>query len=142
MVELNATLIVELVLFLLLLAGCHYYVFKPVLRQLDAREDKIGHDVQLSQREHAEAAALEEDYSRQLTAARRAVAEELRRVRYAAEQDQDVQVLEAKKAANTEVAHAHAAAQAWVASQRDEVARLAPDIAKTLTKKLGLGDLG
>lgn len=141
MVELNATLIVELVLFLLFLAGCHFMIFKPVLRQIDTREDKIAGDIERAQREASEAAQLESEYTRQLAAARRAVAEEFRRARYTAQQDQDARVLAAKKEADANVSQAHREARSAVKAQRDELERLAPEVAETLAKKLGLGDL-
>ena len=141
MVSLNFTLLVELGLFLLFVWGCHTFIFRPVLRQLDERDDKIADDVKCSEQEQADAANLEDEYSRQLAAARRAVSDEFRRSRYEAQQEQDTEVLQAKKAAEAEVARAHEAACQMVEAQRAEFERLAPDVAATLAKKLGFGDL-
>lgn len=141
MVVLNFTLLVELGLFLVFLAGCHFVIFRPVLRQLDRREDKIAEDVQHAKHEHANAVQLEEEYERQLAAARRAMTEELRREQYTAQQEQDAQVLGAKKEAEGEVERACEAAQQAIDAQRGEIERQVPVVATAIAKKLGLGDI-
>ena len=44
MVTINATIIVELVLFLLFLWGTQRYILAPVLKNIDEREDSIEQD--------------------------------------------------------------------------------------------------
>jgi F-type H+-transporting ATPase subunit b len=140
MVVLNFTLLVELGLFLIFLWGCNALVFRPVLGQLDTREEKIAGDLELALREEAQADALKQEYTRQIAGVRRAVSEEFRQARQAAQQEQDLRIAQLKKQMDEEVQVVRAQAHQQVEEQRPQCERLVPEVAAEVARKLGLGN--
>lgn len=70
MVELNATLIAQIINFLILVAILTKVAYKPLTEALAAREAKIAGDIAAAEKARAEAEALKAQYQQQLAAAR------------------------------------------------------------------------
>lgn len=70
MVELNATLIAQIINFLLLLAILTKLAWKPLIKALDERKARIAADIESAERDKAAAAKARREYEEQLARAR------------------------------------------------------------------------
>lgn len=115
MVELNATLIAQIINFLILVAILAKVAYKPITEALAAREAKIAGDIAAAEKARAEMEAMKAQYQQQLAAARteaQAIVEKARRL---AEQTKEDIIQEAR----TENARLLAAAQDEIRRERE-----------------------
>ena len=70
MVTINATLLVELILFLVFLWGTQRYILTPVLKNMDERTDSIENDHAQAESNTTASVALEKKYRHEIAVIR------------------------------------------------------------------------
>ena len=70
MVDVNATLIAQILNFLVLLAILAKFAYKPLLKAMDDRRNRIINDLDSAEQTRLDAEALKEQYAEQLAGAR------------------------------------------------------------------------
>lgn len=70
MVDLNATLIAQIINFLLLVAILAKFAYKPLMKALEDRQNRIASDIQTAEQERAAAEQLKREYQDNLAQAR------------------------------------------------------------------------
>lgn len=98
MVELNGTLLIQIINFVILCAILGHFCYKPVLKVLDERKNRIKSDLDSAAASKADAAKLKESYE-----------EQLRDAQAKAQEIVDKAVKEAKAQADAQIKEAHAA---------------------------------
>ena len=78
MITINLTLLIEFGLFILFLWVANKMMFRPILRVMDEREEKITGDTTNAERDSAEAQMAEERFITQITDAHQEAARRLR----------------------------------------------------------------
>ena len=110
MIDLNATFFVQILNFLILVAILRALCYKPVVRMIKAREDKIAESLAKADSDVAEAESLKKDYQAQLAEARekaQAIVDKAEKVaasnRETSLQDTKREIEQMKKAAQAEI---------------------------------------
>ena len=110
MIDLNATFFAQILNFLILVAILRALCYKPVVRMIKAREDKIAESLAKADSDVAEAESLEKDYQAQLAEARekaQAIVDKAETVaasnRETSLQDTKREIEQMKKAAQAEI---------------------------------------
>ena len=75
MVDVNATLIAQILNFLVLLAILAKFAYKPLLKAMDDRHNRIINDLDSAEQTRLDAEALKEQYAEQLAGARQEATE-------------------------------------------------------------------
>jgi len=70
LVDINYTLIAQIVNFLLLVAVVSWFGYKPIMKIMEERQNKIATDLQNAENTKAEAQNVKKEYERQLAEAR------------------------------------------------------------------------
>jgi F-type H+-transporting ATPase subunit b len=138
-VSINATLILQMIVFLILVGFTMKYVWPPIAKALDERATKIAEGLSAADKAKAELAAANLRVEQQLSAARDDAAKRLADAERLAQQ----MVEEAKARASEEGAKIVAAARAEAAQEaskarealRDEVAGLAVRGAEAILRR-------
>lgn len=115
MVELNATLIAQIINFLILLAILSKVAYKPLMKALADRQAKIAESLETAERERASAEELKREYQAQLAAARTQAQEIVDKAVKLAEQTKE-EILEEARAENARLLKT---AQEEIARERD-----------------------
>ena len=142
MVTLNATLIVEVVLFLLFVWLMHRVVFRPLLRLLDARDAQLEEDRETAASEAEAAEALEQDYSAQVAAIHREASHTAYHAHRVAQDAHNKKVAELRKQEEEELAGVRAQAMEQVAEERKRYEELTQALAWNMADRLGLEGQG
>ncbi|WP_276875003.1 F0F1 ATP synthase subunit B [Dialister micraerophilus] len=66
MVELNGTLLIQILNFIILVAILGHFAYKPIIKVLDARKQRIQNDLDSAAASKADAAKLKDSYEEQL----------------------------------------------------------------------------
>ena len=110
MIDLNATFFAQILNFLILVAILRALCYKPVVRMIKAREDKIAESLAKADSDVAEAESLKKDYQAQLAEARekaQAIVDKAEKVaasnRETSLQDTKREIEQRKKAAQAEI---------------------------------------
>ena len=110
MIDLNATFFAQILNFLILVAILRALCYKPVVRMIKAREDKIAESLAKADSDVAEAESLKKDYQAQLAEARekaQATVDKAEKVaasnRETSLQDTKREIEQMKKAAQAEI---------------------------------------
>lgn len=110
MIDLNATFFAQILNFLILVAILRALCYKPVVRMVKAREDKIAESLAKADSDVAEAESLKKDYQAQLAEARekaQAIVDKAEKVaasnRETSLQDTKREIEQMKKAAQAEI---------------------------------------
>ena len=110
MIDLNATFFAQILNFLILVAILRALCYKPVVRMIKAREDKIAESLAKADSDVAEAESLKKDYQTQLAEARekaQAIVDKAEKVaapnRETSLQDTKREIEQMKKAAQAEI---------------------------------------
>ncbi len=140
MVVLNLTLFVELALFLVFLWVTNKFIFRPILRMMDAREAEVAEDMGDASAATEEAEALEKQYTTATRADKRAAREAYRQAHRAAQERHAAMLAERRKQADEEVSSVRATALRQMEMERAKCEMLAPDLADVIARRLGLGD--
>ena len=114
MIDLNATFFAQILNFLILFAILRALCYKPVVRMIQAREDKIAESLAKADSDVAEAEELKKNYQAQLAEARekaQAIVDKAEKVaasnREASIQDTKREIEQMKKAAQAEIQRDH-----------------------------------
>ncbi len=114
MIDLNATFFAQILNFLILVAILRALCYKPVVRMIKAREDKIAESLAKADSDVAAAESLKKDYQAQLAEARekaQAIVDKAEKVaasnREASIQDTKREIEQMKKAAQAEIQRDH-----------------------------------
>lgn len=110
MIDLNATFFAQILNFLILVAILRALCYKPVVRMIKVREDKIAESLAKADSDVAEAESLKKDYQAQLAEARekaQAIVDKAEKVaasnRETSLQDTKREIEQMKKAAQAEI---------------------------------------
>ena len=110
MIDLNATFFAQILNFLILVAILRALCYKPVVRMIKAREDKIAESLAKADSDVAEAESVKKDYQAQLAEARekaQAIVDKAEKVaasnRETSLQDTKREIEQMKKAAQAEI---------------------------------------
>lgn len=110
MITLNSTFFVQIINFLILVALLRAFCYKPVVRMIHARQDKIAESLQKADDDAAEADKLLADYKAKLAAAQQKAEEIVANAekRAASEREESVkrtreEIAQMKKAAEAEI---------------------------------------
>jgi F-type H+-transporting ATPase subunit b len=115
LVELNGTLIAQIVNFLILVAILAKFAYKPLMQGLADRQQKIADSIDTAERERREAEQLKLEYKQQLVEARSKAQAIVETAEKLAEENKE----EILKAARVESAHILQKAQEEVARERE-----------------------
>jgi F-type H+-transporting ATPase subunit b len=131
--------IAAIVVFLLLLVVLGKWAWKPIVKQLQLREDSIANQIQEAQRRQKEAQELLEQYKAQLAAAQKEVEELLSRGRREAAQAREQIVAAARDEGQKAIDHAgediEQAKRTALRELYETTAMLAVDVAGKIIKK-------
>ncbi len=119
MVDLNMTLVAQVLNFLVLFVLLKIFAFKPFVKVLDERREKIESSIQSAEQDKKEAKALLEDYKQQLTKARLEAQEIVDKAQKLAAEERDAQLL----ATRTEIERMRKEAQDEIAREREQAVR-------------------
>lgn len=140
MVDLNFTLVVQLLMFLGFLWVMDRWVLRPLLKTMDMREHEIVDNKEQAQADQAAAEQIENEYAAALATAHqkahKKVADSLRVL-------QDEHIEQRNRLRNTqqeEAARARQEAQTAVEEQRGRFPELSHAIADAMMGRLGLGE--
>ena len=97
MIELNATFFAQILNFLILVAILRAVAYKPVVRMLKARENRIAESLEKADADAAAAAATLQNYKRQLADAHAKAQDIVERAEKRAREEHDASVLATKK---------------------------------------------
>lgn len=136
MIALNFTLVVQLGLFLLFLWGTNRFVFRPLLRTMDARNDKLEQDRVHAETDAQEAKRLETLYTDRLTTAHQVAAQRLNKARYDAYQENRAALEAAKRREEAEVGAYRDALDQQVGGERAKFAALLPGIIEAMDRQV------
>lgn len=139
MVELNGTLLAQIVNFLILVGILTKFAYKPLLQALEDRQNKIADNLDSAERERQEAQELKLGYQEQLSAARAQAQAIVEKAEKLAEETKEAILQEARvesarilKAAQEEVARERALA---LAQLKGEVVALSMAAATKIVEK-------
>ncbi len=138
MVDINLTLFIELGLFLIFMWAMGKYVFRPLLKVMDARAWQIEEDKRHADSVDEEAAALEQDYAKSSAGIHRNATERVRQAHRKAQRAHLEKVTEFKAAAQRELEQARAEAEKLIAAQRSGFPALADALAGEIAARLDL----
>lgn len=139
MVTINATLLIELVLFLVFLWGTQRYILTPVLKSLDDREESIEKNRVQSEADNSEAETLEKKYRHEIAVIRRQADEDVRAAQEKSQQDHARFLIDERTRAEQSVAEVRQEAQRLVESQHDAIMAAVPDLVEQMQAKLTAG---
>ena len=96
MVDVNATLIAQILNFLVLLAILAKFAYKPLLKAMDDRRNRIINDLDSAEQTRLDAEALKEQYAEQLAGARQEATEIVNKANQIAQNPHDELVEQAR----------------------------------------------
>lgn len=132
MVSINFTLVVELLLFLLFLWGTNRFILRPTVKTIDERQELLEHNEELTARDLADAQALEERRTAELSRLYRQTEERVREARRAAMNARLDRIQQEMKRADAEIAQFRAELRAQVEEQSSAARKLAPEVAEAI----------
>ena len=142
MVTLNATILVQVVLFLAFLWIMNIIVFKPLLKVMDARESRLEGDSEKSQTEVVAAEELEREYASKTGELHRNASRKVAQAHRTANEQHNARVSELKQAQERELAETRAVAMAQVEEERKHYPKLTATLSAGMVERLGLGGSG
>ena len=138
MVELNLTLLVELGLFLIFLWAMNAYVFRPLFKVMDARNDRIEKDKALAETGAEEAGSLEANYAREVAEIHRESSHQIVRAHREAQRNHNQVVDELKKKEEQELRQLRKELEATVEQERQSYPALTATLSSEIVSQLGL----
>ena len=139
MVNINLTLFIQLGLFLIFLWGTMKFIFIPVIKLLDERDDKIDQDLDAARDDNAKAGELEKGFKRKLSRAKRKAHEEVREAYRKEQREYQAKLLDRRHLAEKEIAERKMDSMKRVEEQRTSYDQLLPGITDEISKRLGVG---
>jgi len=71
LLDINGTIVVQIINFLLMVVILSFVAYKPIMKMMQERSDKIANDLDSAEKERTTAEELKRDYQRQLNDARK-----------------------------------------------------------------------
>lgn len=136
MISLNLTLLVEMVLFLIYLVIVNRAVFRPLLRAMDGRIQKMAALRAKGEADRAEAELLQSRYIERLTAAHQAAAEQLRDVRLQAYRENRAHLSKLREEADAEVAEHRAKLAQHLQGERARIQVILPSLIDEMDRQI------
>lgn len=136
LIDVDGTVVVQLVLFLILFVIANRYLFQPYLALRERRKAGIDGARAEAERMTAEADAKLASYEKQLAIARERANEEGRKVRHQAAADERKVTDEARAQVQTEIDQAQAKMRRETEQARAQLLPQAEALAKAMTQKL------
>ncbi len=115
MIDINMTLVAQVLNFLILVVILRLVAYKPVLKMLKAREDKIAKSINAAEADEQKAKQLLEDYKKQLADARIQAQEIVDKANKRAQEEHDATIAETKR----EIEQLRKAAKEDIARERE-----------------------
>ncbi len=115
MIDINMTLVAQVLNFLILVVILRLVAYKPVLKMLKAREDKIAKSINAAEADEQKAKQLLEDYKKQLADARIQAQEIVDKANKRAQEEHDASIAETKR----EIEQLRKAAKEDIARERE-----------------------
>lgn len=97
MIDINMTLVAQIINFLILVLILKVVAYKPIMKMLKAREDKIASSISAAEADEKKAKQLLEDYHKQLADARLKAQEIVDKAERRAQEERDASVAEVKR---------------------------------------------
>jgi F-type H+-transporting ATPase subunit b len=141
MVDLNLTLIVELLLFLIFLWGCNRFIFKPTLALMDERNDKILQDQETALAQEEEASDTERRYNHEVVQARREAARRIDEARRSAMEERNRLLVERRRGADEQVNNLRQEARKQVRDATGQIEPAADELASRIAEQIRLKGL-
>ncbi len=139
MVTINATIIVELALFLLFLWGTQRYILAPVLKNIDEREDSIEQDRAQAEANTTAAEVLEKKYRHDIAVIRRDADEGVRAAQQKSQHEHAAFLVDERTRAEQSIDEVRAEAQLLVESEQDTVNAQIPELTNQIEAMLTRG---
>ena len=136
MIDINQTLPLEFVLFILFLWVANKLMFRPILRVMDEREEKIADDTTNAERESAEAQMAEERFIAQITDAHQEAARRLRHARQEAYARNRAQLEQHRIQAERELLTHHDEVQRALETERQQYGEHLPVLVDAIDRQL------
>jgi F-type H+-transporting ATPase subunit b len=136
MITINFTILIELTLFLLFLWVSNKLVVRPLLKTIDARDDKIEQDKTFAETARQEAKRLDAQNVEQLTRAHQDAAQRLHKARFDAYHEGRAVLDQLREKGEKDVAEYRAAIEAESDVERRKLETLVPELVELADKKL------
>jgi F0F1-type ATP synthase membrane subunit b/b' len=136
MISLNFTLLVQFSLFLLFLWGTNRFVFRPLLRLMDTRVNKVEGDKTAAEADAKEAQRLESLYKDRLTNVHQVSARRLHKARLEAYQENRRVLEELKRRSELEITAYRATMEEQVEVERRRFPELLPGIIEAMDRRV------
>ncbi len=138
MVDLNFTIVVQLLMFLVFLWAMTRWVLRPLLAVMDDRDSGIDHEKEQTQADQETAEKLEMEYAAALAAAHKrahqTLEEALRETQNSHIEKRNV----VRREQQEEMEKAREEANAFLEKQRTKFSKLSEDVAHAMMQRLGL----
>lgn len=138
MVTLNLTILVQVGLFLLFLLAMHTFVFRPLLRVMDARDEKMADDKEAAVEGAAEAEKREAEYASKVHLLHREASLKIVHAHREAQAAHNEQVAGLKRKSEEELAVVRADMAGQVEAERQRYPELTDVLAHDMAARLGL----
>lgn len=142
MVTINITILIELGLFLLFLWGTQRFVLRPVLKNMDERDDTLDRDREQTEENILKADELENQYRKEIARVRREADDQIREARRKSQQEHSDFLIEERKRADAAVREVRNEARAHVKDQRADLLKDVPALVTLIHDRLGIGPNG
>lgn len=136
MVTINFTLVIELGLFLLFLWGTQRYIFGPVLKSVDDREEGIERDTADAEAENTEADMAEKKYRHDIAVIRRQADAEVHAARTKSQNEHTRFLSDERTRADQSILEARRDAEQLVEQQHEEIMAQVPDLVARIEDNL------
>jgi len=139
MIVVNFTMLVQVGLFLLFMVVSHRYFLRPVLNNVDEREETIEDDQAQAEKLQEEAERCEVYYARELASARRVAANRIEEARRTALDERFDVIQRAKQESAARLEEAREKQRQRLAKERQRYQDIAPQIAQIIDARLRKG---
>ena len=139
MIVVNFTMLVQVGLFLLFMVVSHRYFLRPVLNNVDEREETIEEDQAQAEKLQEEAERCEVYYARELASARRVAANRIEEARRTALDERFDVIQRAKQESAARLEEAREKQRQRLAKERQRYQDIAPQIAQIIDARLRKG---
>lgn len=140
MVDLNFTLVVQLLMFLGFLWAMNRWVLQPLIKFMDDRERQMAQAVEQAEIDQKTAEMLERDYAATLAAVHRKAHQRIMEALRAAQTNNQEDRETVRRRHEQEVAQARKEAEALIERERQAYAPLSHALAEAMMARLGMGD--
>ncbi len=139
MVDLNFTIVVQLLMFLVFLWAMTRWVLRPLLQTMDDRESSMTQDKEQAQADQEAAEEIEQKYAALLASAHQRAHQTIEEALREAQNNHLEQRNGVRREQQEEIAQAQEQANAFLEQQRKEFPALSKDIAREMMRQLGVG---